>query len=94
MSYSITDFLGLGNVSCAFIEQNYFGEESYHVVKKRENQPSEVPRTAGKKTNIQIILQCENFLAPQHLTQNQTKTFLTSQQLKKTKNCLYLQKKM
>lgn len=36
MSYSITDFLGLENVPCTFVEENYSGRESYKVVKKRK----------------------------------------------------------
>ena len=40
------------------------------LLRKRENQSSVIPRTTGKKANMQIILQCENILVPQHLTQN------------------------
>ena len=45
-SYSIADFLGLGNVSCTFVEENYSGR-----VIKIETQPHEVVcPCCGRKT--------------------------------------------
>ena len=48
MSYSITDFLGLKNVLCPFVEEN-----SLRRVVKIETQPHEVVRPQLTKTEPQ-----------------------------------------
>lgn len=65
--------LGLGNVSLAFVKQDYFGEQSYKsCLKKRKSAVRDTSGDRKKKANNKTILQCENFLATQQLTQNRS----------------------